>query len=164
MQAEDGSEAKKDAVVQHEAERALFFARAPRLAPNQQPDTLGEINTFLEPRSRQLTGTIRLMEQQRYHYKNIDGEREATMAKISQAFEALREAQRATQAVAEKEVKIELAEAAFERHRKVLEELENAVAVAHTNFLCWRLAWEQFVQTREKAKALRAELSTSPSY
>jgi hypothetical protein len=165
MEPEELLEPKPAVQPQPENDKAPYYARAPRLAPAfPQNDALSEINTYLGPRSRQLAGTIRLMEQQRQFLKTMDVEREASAAKVTQNYELLREAQRAIQAISEKETKPELAEAAFERHRKALEDLESAVAVAHTNFVCWRTAWEQFVQTREKGKALRAELSNSPSY
>jgi len=65
-------------------------------------DTVGEVNNYLENRTRQLTGTIRLMEQQKQVFKALDVEREAAYARLGQALDAFQDAERGVRALSER--------------------------------------------------------------
>ncbi len=104
------------------------------------------------------------MEQQKQVFKALDVEREAAYARLGQALDAFQNAERGVRALSEKEARFDIAEPTFDQYRKVHDDLEAAAGVMRANFSCWRSAWSQFVRTREKGKALRAELVDSPEY
>ena len=129
-------------------------------------DSAQKVNHLLEQRSRLLSMTIRLMEQQRQYFRAIEAEREAAYAKLEATIELVQETSRTAYAATESDAKPGDAgiDAMFEKNRKALDELDNVSIILRTNYLCWRSAWEQFAGTRERGKTIRAEMADVPEY
>ena len=131
---------------------------------DRQPSfsTVTELHKFLEHRSRQLSMTIRLMEQQRKYLRSIELQRDDDYKKLTQIVATVAETASRLKTATEDETKTprEL-EGVLEKNRIALDELENISAALRTDFLCWRSAWEQYLQTCVKEKELRSEMSAS---
>jgi hypothetical protein len=127
-------------------------------------DSVAQLHTFLEQRSRQWSSALRVMELQRQYVQAIEAERDAAYHKLAQVMEKLNESAHATkESLTRSGVNpVDLA-TTFERNRKVLEDLENVSVSLSTNFMCWRSAWEQYAQTAQTARKLGAEMKEAPS-
>ena len=129
-------------------------------------DAVQKVNTYLEQRSRLLSTIIRLMEQQRQHFRSMEAEREAAYAKLTAAMAMVQETGRSAASAVGGDAKPGDAsvEMMFEKNRKALDELENVSIALRANYLSWRAAWEQYAATREKGKTIRTEMADSPQY
>ncbi len=126
-------------------------------------DSVAQLHSFLEHRSRQWSTALRVMELQRQYVQSIEAERDAAYHKLAQVIERLDESAQATKASLGKTGvnPVDLA-TTFERNRKVLEDLENVSVALSTNFLCWRSAWEQYAHTAQTARKLGSEMKEAP--
>ena len=125
-------------------------------------ESVAELHSFLEHRSRQWSMTIRLMEQQRQYLRSVEVQREDNYKKLAEIMDMVVETARTVKSATDREGRTPVdLEAIFEKNRRALDQLENVSVALSTNFLCWRSAWEQYVSTCEKAKGLRAEMAAS---
>jgi hypothetical protein len=129
-------------------------------------DTVKDINSYLEHRSRELSTLIRLLEQQRLHVRALEEERDQAHDKFKETVAAVNAAAYSLKDSLEKNGKPrdQAVISGFERNQKVLTELEIMAVGLRANYMNWRFAWEQYETTRDKAKALRAEIVGSPEY
>jgi hypothetical protein len=139
------------------------LSKGPRLPKG---DPVKEINSYLEYRSRDLSTLVRLLEQQRVHLRSVEAERDLAYEKFTDTVEAVHDAARSLRDSVERNGKPadQVVVAGFEKNQKALAELETMAVALRANYLNWRGAWEQYETTREKAKALRAEIAESPEY
>lgn len=142
--------------------------REPILEQRREPpanfESVAELHSFLEHRSRQWSMTIRLLEQQRQYLRGVEVQREDGYKKLAEIMEAVVETARSLKSATEKDGRSAAeVEIICEKNRKALDQLENIAVLLSTNFVCWRSAWEQYVQTVDKAKTLRAEMVASES-
>jgi hypothetical protein len=127
-------------------------------------ESVAELHSFLEHRSRQWSMTIRLLEQQRQYLRGIEVQREDGYKKLAEIMEMVVETARNLKSATEKDGRsVAEVEIICEKNRKALDQLENIAVSLSTNFVCWRSAWEQYAQTVDKAKTLRAEMVASES-
>jgi hypothetical protein len=125
-------------------------------------ESVAELHSFLEHRSRQWSMTIRLMEQQRQYLRSVEVQREDNYKKLAEIMDMVVDTARTVKNATDREGRTPVdLEAIFEKNRRALDQLENVSVSLSTNFLCWRSAWEQYVTTCEKAKGLRAEMAAS---
>lgn len=124
------------------------------------------VNSFLEQRSRLLSTTIRLMEQQRQHLRTIEDDRDATYLELAAVVERVQETGRAAAAATAGDIKPgdSTMESLFEENGKALDDLENVSIALRANYLAWRSAWEHFASTRENGRVIRAEMAEPPEY
>jgi hypothetical protein len=127
-------------------------------------ESVAELHSFLEHRSRQWSMTIRLLEQQRQYLRGVEVQREDGYKKLAEIMETVVDTARSLKSATEKDGRSAAeVEIICEKNRKALDQLENIAVSLSTNFVCWRSAWEQYVQTVDKAKTLRAEMVASES-
>lgn len=130
---------------------------------SRRTEGLGEMHTFLEHRSRQWSAMLRLLEQQRGQVQALEAEREAEYKRLEAAVEAvhraLRDVRTATDLNRENRSAGE-AEKAIEINRTALDQLETVAANLNTNFLAWRSSWQQYAQTFEASKRIRADMDS----
>ena len=125
-------------------------------------ESVAELHSFLEHRSRQWSMTIRLLEQQRQYLRSIEVQRDDSYRRLAEIMHMVDETFRNLKGATDKEEKAPAdLESLLEKNRKALEQLENIAAALSTNFVCWRSAWGMYAETCQKAKGLRAEMAAS---
>ena len=123
------------------------------------PDDSTEGNQRLETRARELSTTLRLLEQQRQYVRFMERERETAYGRLANAMKEVSETARGANAATQRQSasKSEM-DAIFDRNNAALEELKTVAVFLHANFLSWRWAWEQYDSTRKAEKAIRVEM------
>lgn len=125
-------------------------------------ESVAELHSFLEHRSRQWSMTIRLLEQQRQYLRSIEVQRDDSYRRLAEIMHMVEETFRNLKTATDKDEKTPAdLESLLEKNRKALEQLENVAAGLSTNFVCWRSAWSMYSETCQKAKGLRAEMAAS---
>ena len=125
-------------------------------------ESVAELHSFLEHRSRQWSMTIRLLEQQRQYLRSIEVQRDDSYRRLAEIMHMVDETFRNLKSATDKEEKAPAdLDNLLEKNRKALEQLENIAAALSTNFVCWRSAWGMYAETCQKAKGLRAEMAAS---
>lgn len=120
-----------------------------------------EIHNLLEKKFRQLGAEIRLLEQRRQVLRSIERERELLYSDLAAAIETLNASARVlSDALGDIDHAVDVSHL-FDNNLAAHDALENVSASLTTNFHCWRAACEQYVQTCERAKHLKAEMSAA---
>jgi hypothetical protein len=137
-------------------------ADAPRAAePRRRADSVADLHSFLEQRSRQWSSVLRLLEQQRVQIQTVEAERDAEYQKLGAAVEAVEQALRAVRAATDLTKDARPAgeiDKVIEHNRATLDQLETVAANLNTKFLAWRSAWAQYAQTYDTSKRMRADM------
>lgn len=127
----------------------------------RRPDGASDIHSFLEHRSRQWSAMLRLQEQQRIQVSALEAERDTEYKRLDVAVEAVQKAIRGLRTAVElnKEGRnVAEVERAMELNRAALDQLETVAANLNTNFLAWRSAWQQYTQSLEASRRIRADM------
>lgn len=129
--------------------------------PARRPEGASEMHSFLEHRSRQWSAMLRLQEQQRLQVTALESERDAEYKRLEAAVESVQKALRglraATEANKDNRNASEL-DQAIEVNRNALDELETVAANLNTNFLAWRSAYQQYAQSLDASRRIRADM------
>lgn len=127
--------------------------------PNFESAT--DVHNLLEKKSRQLGAEIRMLEQRRQTLRSIEKDRDALYRELATAVETLTDSARILgDALGEIDQPVDV-QHLFENNLAAHDALENVSASLTTNFHCWRAACEQYTQTCERAKILKAEMSAA---
>jgi chromosome segregation ATPase len=130
-------------------------------APTRRTDSVADLHSFLEQRSRQWSSVLRLLEQQRVQIQTVEAERDVEYQKLSAAVEQAEQALRAVKAATDLTKDARPAseiDKIIEHNRATLDQLETAAANLSTKFLAWRSAWSQYAQTYDTSKRMRADM------
>jgi len=129
-----------------------------------QGSAFASLRDDLERRSRQWVTTVRVLELQHQHLTAAELERDAAYAQLSQVIPVVEEMAGALKAAmdAYKAGKpTRDLDVLFERNEEAINDLEKAALAVSTHFLACRSAWDQYLQSVESAKRLRAEMLPS---
>jgi chromosome segregation ATPase len=131
--------------------------------PRRRADSVADLHSFLEQRSRQWSSVLRLLEQQRVQIQTVETERDGEYQKLAAAVEAAEQAMRAVRAATDLSKDARPAaeiEKIIEHNRVTLDQLETVAANLNTRFLAWRSAWAQYAQTYDTSKRMRADMES----